>query len=136
MKGWSMTERKKAQDLFNETNLIFTEKCSFEEAFPTIEDIKIEVIRKKGVSIYDKGDTSVYTKVNPPGEFINCDDPYCYKGGFCIGSIIRDMVRNNATENEIPFIKCQGYIGSPKGKKKYKDCFQNFKVKISISYKE
>jgi len=131
-----MVDRKKAQDLFNETNFIFAEKVSFVDAFPSIEDIRVEVVRKKGVSIYDKEETLIYTKETIPGEYINCDDPYCYNGGISIGSIIRDMVRNRTTESEIPFIKCKGYLGSPKGKKKYGECYRNYKVKVNISYKD
>lgn len=129
-------ERKKAQDIFNETNFIFGQKGSFEDAFPMIEDIRIEVIRKKGVSIHDESQTYVYTKRNPPGEYINCDDPYCYNGGLAIGNIIREMVRERKSEGEIPYTMCRGYIGSPKGKRKYGNCYRNYKGKINILYKD
>jgi len=31
---------------------------------------------------------------------------------------------------------CQGYEGSPKGKKYYKKCLNQFKIKVSIKYKK
>jgi hypothetical protein len=46
------------------------------------------------------------------------------------------MVREKKTEGEIPFTMCQGYIGSPKGRKKYGNCNRNYKGKINITYKE
>ena len=39
-------ERKKASDLFRETTLLFAEKVSFDEAFPEIEDVTVEVEEK------------------------------------------------------------------------------------------
>ncbi len=45
------------------------------------------------------------------------------------------MVTTKETEKEIPYIGCQGYKGSPKGRKNYGPCGNSFKVKITITYK-
>jgi hypothetical protein len=127
-------ERKKASDIFNESNLVFGRKVTFDEAFPQIEDLKVEVI-ESGHGIIGQSRKSFYRKQYFPGEYINCSNPLCYNGGFSIGSILREMVSNKQTELETTE-SCQGYEGSPKGRRKYKGCLNFFKIKISIKYKE
>ena len=127
-------DRLKASDVFRETNYIFAKKVSFDEAFPEIEDLTVEV-EEFGHGISGWGQKFIYRKQNFPGECINCSNPLCYNGGFSIGSILREMARNKQTELETEKM-CQGYEGSPKGRKRYRDCSNSFKIKISIKYKE
>ena len=125
-------DRMKASELFNKSNPFFAKKVSFEEAFPKIEDVKI-VVEEDGKDVRDWNRKSHYGR--DVGEFIDCSNLICYGGGFSIGSILRDMVRENKTHAEERKF-CKGYEGSPKGRDKYRDCINSFKVTVDIIYKE
>lgn len=125
-------KREKASDVFQKINFVFAEKTTFEKAFPQIEKIKVEVI-ETGEGISDWNTKRIYDK-NSAGEYINCHNNRCYNGGFCLGEIIRGMIYANKTETETTEF-CQGYEGSPKGRKKYGNCFNHFKIKVKIEYK-
>lgn len=126
-------DRKKASDVFQKTNYAFAEKTTFEKAFPSIDDINIEV-SEDGDGVSEWRSNRYYNKISA-GEFINCSNSLCYNGGFRLGDIIRHMVRNKLTEYETTK-SCQGYEGSPKGRKRYGKCYNSFDVKIKIKYKE
>jgi hypothetical protein len=129
-----MEPRKKASDVFNETNYVFGKKVRFGEAFPEIEDLRVEVT-EEGRDIIGSSGKSIYTKEYFPGEFINCSNSSCYNGGFSIGSILREMEKNKQTEFETRK-GCQGNEGSPKGKRIYRKCLNSFQIKVSIKYRE
>ncbi len=116
----SRDHRPKASEVFRNSNLVFAQKVSFEEAFPQIEDITI------------MGEE--FSVGGPHGKQF-CSNPLCYRGGFSVGSVIRDMVRNKETEREARGL-CQGNEGSPKVQKIYRKCYHTFKMKIAIRYKE
>lgn len=125
-------ERKKAMDVFRESNFLFSEKVQFEEAFPMIEEINIEV-KENGHGVYQWNENSHYSKSYIPGEYINCKNPLCYNGGFSIGSILREMIAMRQTNLETVKI-CQGHEGSPKGRKIYRKCLNSFHIKVFIKY--
>lgn len=129
-----MSDRKKASDVFNESNYVFAKKVGFDEAFSQIEDIRVEVA-ESGRDVEEWNRDSIYTKQHFPGEFINCSNSFCYNGGFSIGSILREMVSKKQTELETRK-GCQGNEGSPKGRRIYRKCLNSFKIKVSIKYKE
>jgi hypothetical protein len=126
-------KRDKASDVFNSTDYAFCSKVSFSEAFPQIKNIRVEV-EEDGEGVYELSKKQVYSKENM-GEFINCSNSRCYNGGFNISSIIRNMVESKRTEFETDR-RCQGYEGSPKGKKRYGPCFNSFHIKVQITYNE
>lgn len=134
-----MRERMKAQDVFNKTEFVFGKKTTFSEAFPEVKNITLEIEEdgKKPTYYSHLPDASVkkrvYRKDNFPGEFVNCSNPLCYNGGVRIGLIIDSMTSSKDTKYEKVFF-CQGYEGSPKGRKRYRDCINRFKVKITIEY--
>lgn len=128
-----MKKRKKAQDVFNETNFMFSNKTTFEKAFPEIEKISVKV-KESGKGIYRSFQSSYYEKKSL-GEYINCNNSFCYNGGFNIGEIIRKMGWNRETEKEGSAI-CQGHEGSPKGRRIYGKCLNHFDYNIKIEYKE
>ena len=127
-------ERQKASDVFLESNLVFGRKVSFDEAFPEIEDLTVEVEESES-GISDLGKKYTFRKQDLPCEYIDCRNPLCYKGGFSIGSILHEMVRTKQTNLETSKV-CQGNEGSPKGRKIYRSCMNFFKIKVSIKYKE
>lgn len=130
----SYDRRKKASDLFLESEPVIGKKVSFEEAFPEIGELNVKVTEIGRGTDY-KEHTINYSKADFPGQFIDCSNPLCYGGGFSIGRIIRNMVDNRETELETTE-HCKGYEGSPKGRRKYRECTDIFKVKVNIDYKE
>lgn len=129
-----MKNREKASDIFRETDYVFSKKWSFEEAFPDIEDVQVEVTESEDMIWAKNPETLVYTKQHLPGEFINCSNTLCYSGGVSVGEILRNMVRNKQTETEVSS-KCRGYEGSPKGKRKSRSCMHHFRIKVELKYK-
>ena len=130
----SRDKRQKASDVFKESNYLFSQKASFDKAFPEIQDLTVEVDELgRGITEYNR--KSIYTKKYFPGEYINCSNPLCYNGGFSIGSILRNMVKNKQLELETSEL-CQGNEGSPKGRRIYGKCTNFFKIKISIKYQD
>ena len=125
-----MRERKKAQDIFNETNFVFSSKTTFEKAFPQIKDISV-VVTEMGTGV--RGNYSRSYNKHYLSEYINCSNSLCYNGGFSIGSIIRDMVYKKEIDKEGSEM-CQGNEGSPKGRRIYRKCVNIFKYKIHIDY--
>ena len=125
-------KHQKASDIFRESNFPFIKKGGFKEAFPQIESLSVEVC-ENGKGIDDWNKESTYNIENFPGEFIDCNNPRCYGGGFSICAIIRKMAKNKETSFEGTKY-CKGNEGSPKGRKIYRKCWNSFNVKVSITY--
>ncbi|MDP2871864.1 MAG: hypothetical protein Q8P31_04925 [Bacillota bacterium] len=125
--------RQKATDVFAEARLWLGEKTNdFDRAFPHIADVRIEITQDgEGVRGWNRHE--VLGK-RSAGEYYNCANPLCYNGGFCLGEILRFMEEQRQTERELD-LRCQGYEGTPKGRKKYGPCFNRFHVKIQVAYK-
>lgn len=128
--------QKKATEIFEEEGFTFTKSgLSFEEAYPTIEDVTVEV-EETGPKIFFgrvKSIKNTYKK-NTFGEFIDCSNTDCLAGGFSIGLILDEMVRKNETHLETSEF-CQGSEISPKGRIKY-PCENHFKIKVDLKYKK
>jgi hypothetical protein len=125
----SRDHRPKASEVFRNTNYVFATKLPFNEAFPEIEEIRVEV-QETGygtpnyMGVYDKR----------VGEFVDCSNSQCYNGGVSVGHIIREMVRERETDREASAI-CRGNEASPKGRRVYRKCLNQFSLKISLTYK-
>lgn len=125
-------DRPKASDIHRNTEYVFSKKASFPEAFPEIEALSGTVeLSGHGVREWNR----VRYLTNNVGEYMDCVNPVCYGGGFSLGSILRDMVRRKETHREELEI-CQGYEGSPGGKRRYRSCTTTFRIKIDIKYKD
>ncbi|MBI2656911.1 hypothetical protein HYX03_04170 [Candidatus Woesearchaeota archaeon] len=129
-----MRERKKATDVFRESDYLFSKKTPFEQAFSEIKSVIVDV-EETGYGINQWNHKSRYTE-KTLGEFINCQNPICYNGGFSVGSILREMIKNKQTTISGKYEGCQGYEGSPKGKRRYRSCINHFKVSVQINYNE
>jgi len=127
-----MIKRQKASDVWKEnTPFLGTgAKVGFKKAFPTISSIKVKVVESdSGIELGPRH----YDEENV-GEFINCSNEMCYNGGFQLGHIIREMVRTGTTQDQASK-NCQGFEGSPKGRKRYRSCWHSFEVTVEIEYK-
>lgn len=130
-----MAGRKKASDIFRETNYVFSKKVPFLEAFPELEDFTIEVSESPDIIWGGEEHPRTYTKANPPGEFVDCTNSVCYSGGVSIGEILREMIRERKTQHQVSK-GCRGYEGSPKGRRRYRSCMHRFTIKVSLRYKD
>jgi len=124
-------KREKAQDVFNQSDYVFAQKTTFENAFPEIEHCIVEV-HESGYGRSGRGEET--HRYRNPGEYINCSNPVCYNGGFNIGGPIREMVRSRETHREGSAL-CQGNEGSPKGRRIYGKCMNFFKYQITVKYR-
>jgi hypothetical protein len=126
-------KRQKAQDVFNETDFLLSSKGTFDDGFPTIDTIRVQV-EEIGHGVDAEYNKRTYTKAHFPGEYVNCSNSLCYNGGFSLGEILRDMVSRLQMEKSA-FKTCQGYKGSPKGRRNYGPCGNYFKVQVRLTYK-
>jgi hypothetical protein len=77
----------------------------------------------------------VYNETNFKG-ILNCRNPLCFGGGLNLYSLILwAVVGAKRTEYETTE-RCEGYEGSPKGRRKDGPCFTYFKVKVAVVYKD
>lgn len=122
--------RMKAQDVFSQSSFLFSEKTTFDKAFPDVAECIVEVEESgDGISGMNRKRTH-----RNPGQYINCSNNLCYNGGFNISSHIYDMVSKRETFREDSAF-CQGNEGSPKGRRIYRKCMNFFKFNITIKYK-
>jgi len=101
---------------------------SFEEAFPDIEEIKIEGT---------EGDIAQNNKIllNKDTWGISCSNPLCEDKGYGVklGDFIFEMYRNRETSKE-GIVSCGGY--EKMGGKNRRDCLNHLSIKIEIKYKD
>lgn len=120
-------DRKKASDVFRESNYPFAKKVTLGEAFPMIADIQVQAKE------IDYG--NVVAAHWSGGKFVDCTNPLCFNGGFSVQSCVRAMVNDGAIREKFTGL-CQGYEGSPKGRRKTRACMHAFEVEIEIEYKD
>jgi len=100
---------------------------SFEEAFPDIEEIKIEGT---------EGDIAQKHKIslNKDNLGISCSNSLCRDGGYGIelGDFISEMYRNRETSKE-GIISCKGHENMGRGQTRR--CLNHMHIKVKIKYK-
>lgn len=131
-------KRLSAQDLLDQSEPFLGKKCCFEEAFPEVNTITIDYTESQigGFSKVSDGDMGrrVVRDSRNIGEYFPCHNLYCCGGGFHVGPIVYDMVKNRKGNSSGEYT-CQGSEGSPKGRKIYRRCLHRFEYTITISYK-
>jgi hypothetical protein len=107
---------------------------SFQEAFPTVANLAIEVTETGcGQKYQDIKHTRTYHELPAA---IDCSNYFCVGGaiaGHTLARIVREMVAAHHAFQEIDQ-GCEGREGSPKGQRKYGPCINHFELKISIRY--
>jgi hypothetical protein len=96
-------------------------RVSFEDRFPDIENIKLNI--GEGKNTLGKEDIGIS---------IPCGNPTCEGKGFNIDNFISMMYFKRETSKE-EIIKCDGY--EKMGGKNRRDCINYLKVKCEIKYK-
>jgi hypothetical protein len=129
-------KRLKASDVYKQTDFFFSgPKLTFAQAFPEIEDLQVAVKETDQSYVpHTLVCESAYCRTNPPGEYVDCRNPDCYNGGFRMGDILREMVQQMRTDFTTT-LSCQGYEGSPNGRRKYDRCYHVFEVSIRLAYR-
>ena len=110
---------------------------TFQEAFPQIESIKVDLEQDK-FGFYLREDAwrkkSRYSDGNLPAH-IDCCNRYCQRGGFDIQTFLWTMTHSKEINRQFD-LRCNGDEGSPGGRRKGKSCMNSAKVEITITYKE
>ena len=129
-----MTEnRNTMQDKVNQGSFFFSQPTTFEKAYPMIDDITVKTI-ENGYGVYKWSNPSHFGKTSL-GEYINCSNSSCRRGGFWIGKEIWEMVSKRETQRKT-IIGCRGDEGSHKGKRMGRSCINHIETEITIKYKE
>ena len=104
---------------------------TFEEEFPTIEDIRVEYreYNSSDQPIYDQPNIS--TKENTSLE-VSCTNRICNEGGFRLRRVIQNMLHKQETNHQ-ETIMCKGYEGS---RRRDRSCIHSLRLNITIKYKE
>ncbi|WP_286355037.1 hypothetical protein [Geothrix oryzae] len=130
----SRETREKLSDIINKTEYVFAQKASsFDQAYPSISKLRIDII-EKDFGHAEPISHRVYTETSFR-HAVNCSASICYGGGVELGWILHDMVAGRVTDWS-DTKRCEGYEGSPKGKKKYRSCLHMFEIKIHVDFKE
>ncbi len=132
-----MTKHMKLSDVEAHKIYPFRQTTTFENAFPNVGDIRVEV-RIQGEE-FDPAPghperLNIYKNGNIP-TIINCQNPRCYSGGLDLHHLLRWVIAEKRTEFA-EVTPCRGYEGSPKGRRNDGPCDTSFGVIMTIQYKE
>lgn len=131
----SKKHRKKASEIFRETDYPFSHKVSFKKAFPQIKAaiVKVEETGNLGLGLCFESVKAASFNEQSLGEYIDCSNPACRNGGFSIGEIFREMEREKKTRFET-LEGCIGFEGSPRFKENQHQCLNHFNVTVDVEY--
>jgi hypothetical protein len=107
-------------------------EVSFERVFPVVRDIEVEV---EQMGRPWRTTRNVWKGPHWPERHVNCQNRLCVRGGFALWEVLGRMISQRKAEDEGERL-CQGYEGSPGGRRKYGVCPNIFKYKIRIEYRE
>jgi len=103
---------------------------SFEEAFPEIEEIKIEATEGSLGSGFSE--RKIVLSSENLSEIEPCSNRTCEKGGYDLGDFISTIVYKKDTSKS-GVISCSGY--EKMGVKDKRKCLNGLSVKVEIRYK-
>ena len=127
-------KRMKASDVARETKWFFErKKVTFEEAFPEIKEITVEIAELKDPTDPEPRQWTYKDGRIPP--YFKCNNEFCNNGGVHLEGILREMVDKKETDFD-DRVLCQGYEGSRKGSIKRGPCDHSFRIKIHIIYRD
>lgn len=129
---------QKASDVFNATDWLLGPPVSFAKAFPRIATLRVRskssgYYHTPRVGIVDDG-ARIHTETSA-GEYIDCRNPLCWNGGFRLGEQLRFMEQAGDTHREWT-ATCQGWEGSPKGRRRDRPCDEYWTVVVDVTYRQ
>jgi len=98
---------------------------TFKEAFPTIKNIRVEVVQSDSFS-WNPSEPRIYSRSNFV-DYIECRER-CQDGGFRVGELVKEMEKRREVDREITAY-CQG-----REKRTQRRCKNQFSVEIHIEY--
>jgi hypothetical protein len=101
------------------------QEMAFREAFPTIKNIRVEVVQGDSLS-WNPSEPRIYSQSNLE-EYIECRER-CQDGGFRVGELVSEMERTREVDRELTAY-CQG-----REKRTQRRCKNRFSVEIQIEY--
>jgi hypothetical protein len=105
----------------------------FDEGFPGLADLSVTVRETDWTQ--EEVRLHYYSK-DSVGRFVDCSNPRCYIGGFNLQSFVSLHTYGENRRTEFDTVaSCQGYEGSPKGRKNYGPCDHRFEVRVQVTYK-
>lgn len=107
------------------------QRTSFAAAYPTVETA---IVR------YTEADFGMDPKENvhnlaTSGPRVACRNPLCHRGGYDFESLVMLMV-SQGTESKTMQMSCNGDEGTPKGRRRGRDCSMSITGMITIAYKK
>ena len=110
-------------------------RATFAEAFPSIETFRVEVSETDISDVPNKHVVAVtYDGLHPPRPYFDCHNPLCYNGGVNLQEILQEVVSRGQMSARRT-VMCQGYEGSPKGRRRDGPCDHRFDVAVTLNYK-
>lgn len=104
---------------------------TFGEAYPTIAKLKVHIkefsYSPKEVSTWSFNEENFRHSVD-------CSNSRCFGGGFLVGRELHSLVQKRK-ETANGTSGCCGYEGSPKGRRRVRDCMHGFTYTFEIEYK-
>ena len=74
------------------------------------------------------------TRADAVHEFVRCSNPLCQEGGFSLGELLREMIRDRRTEF-LGVSYCIGQEGDLEIPESLKSCQTRFEVEATLSYR-
>lgn len=104
---------------------------SFLEAFPKVKTLSFEGAQRGDASGEGQREER-FSETNLP-RVIACSNPRCQQGGYDLSAYIITLARDRKPQMEGQ-IYCNGYEGTPKGRRKGDACFNGLTFSITASF--
>ena len=118
------TNLKKMQFIVGEPNI------KFKEAFPEVEDIDVLCV-EEGPNVSQFTNKSEFDSKNLKFRPFKCSNKSCKNGGFDIGKVVREMIRNRE-KNKETFVGCSGSEYT-RGRE-IRGCRNLLRIKVDMKY--
>jgi hypothetical protein len=127
-------KRMKLSDVEARTKYAFRgSPTTFNEAYPTVRSLILVI--EAGSAIRGEREQTLRFTEKSLQPIIDCRNPRCYGGGLNVDQLLRwSVVGSGKTEFEDTKF-CEGYEGSPGGRKRTGSCDTRYTIKVSVKYK-
>jgi hypothetical protein len=118
---------------FDRGRPMFARTRSFEEAFPTLEDVMIEYVESGiiGDDVLTHEAPKEKIRLRTFGAAVRCGNPECRTGKYAFDSIVNEMLAKGESVME-GRMRCGGTEGSPKLQRVRGHCFNSVNYRIEL----